>query len=68
VSGQTLFLALLGMVLLGLGGPIAGCASQTENPQLSQAAVGDADGMSDDVVIEDAGRSPGAASGQAEAL
>jgi hypothetical protein len=45
VSGQTLFLALLGMVLLGLGGPIAGCASQTENPQLSQAAVGDADGV-----------------------
>ena len=59
MSRQSFYLTLLAVGLIGLVGPIAGCASQFDGPQLSEAAVGDVDAVPGDVVIEDAGRSPG---------
>ena len=59
MSRQSLSFALLGVALIGLAGPLAGCAAdQPANPQLSAAAVGDID-VPPDLVPDDDGRSPG---------
>lgn len=59
MSRQTLALTLLGIALIGLAGPLAGCAVGTPaNPQLSEAAVSDVD-VPPDATMDDDGRAPG---------